>query len=123
MAVTLYMHVFVYHLGYYLEQYSSIELLANYATEGRYKYNKQVLVSATNGWSFQNKHDNNITKQLFSYSYRDDKIITEKLNTTNRESIILQQHICFGVKISIPNLLICFTSPSINLSITLPSPT
>lgn len=82
LAVTPYMHVFVYHLGFYLEKYGSVEIFANYATEGRHRYNKRVIVSATNGWAHRGGRDNDLTKQLLTHSFRDDKLSVEKKDYT-----------------------------------------
>jgi hypothetical protein len=41
--VTPYLHVFIYHIGYYLEQYGGIEKFGNYALEGKHSCNKVIL--------------------------------------------------------------------------------
>lgn len=38
--VTPYIHVFVQHLGFYLERYGSLEKFANYSTETQHYVNK-----------------------------------------------------------------------------------
>ncbi|KAL6045515.1 hypothetical protein QOT17_022743 [Balamuthia mandrillaris] len=48
--VTPYIHVFIYHLGFFLEKYGSVERFANYATESRHFQNKHI---PTNGHSIQ----------------------------------------------------------------------
>ncbi len=41
--VTPYIHVFVYHVGYFLEHYQSIERFGNYAIEGKIAETKRTL--------------------------------------------------------------------------------
>lgn len=46
--VTPYIHLFVYHMGYYQEQYRGIEKFAQYALEGKHFTNKKILVYSSN---------------------------------------------------------------------------
>jgi hypothetical protein len=46
--VTPYIHVFIYHVGFYLEHYQGIEKFATYALESKHSENKRVVNSATN---------------------------------------------------------------------------
>lgn len=48
--VTPYIHVFVYHVGYYIERYDSLEKFANYASESKHQINKKVLKRGTSGF-------------------------------------------------------------------------
>jgi hypothetical protein len=47
-SITPYMHVFIYHVGYYLQNVGSIEAFANYDIEAWHKKNKRVKSGATN---------------------------------------------------------------------------
>ncbi len=49
--VTPYIHVLVYHVGFFLEHYHGIEKFANYALEGMIAVTKRNLSSATAGFS------------------------------------------------------------------------
>ena len=64
-AVTSYLHLFVYHLGFFLEKYGGIEMLANYGIEGMHAVNKRVISRATNGLS-----RNMVTYQQLAHGYR-----------------------------------------------------
>ncbi len=46
--VTPYIHVFVYHVGFYLARYRGIEKFATYALEGKHAENKDILAKASN---------------------------------------------------------------------------
>jgi hypothetical protein len=48
---TPYIHIFVYHVGYFLETYEGIEKFANYALECKHRTNKIRLRSGTSGFS------------------------------------------------------------------------
>lgn len=48
--VTSYLHAFVYHIGYYVERYGSLEKLANYGIEGLHAKNKKFIREASNGF-------------------------------------------------------------------------
>jgi hypothetical protein len=50
--VTPYLHVFIYHIGYYLEQYGGIEKFGNYALEGKHSCNKAILQRMTSRFKF-----------------------------------------------------------------------
>ncbi len=49
--VTTYIHIFIYHLGFFMEKYQSIEKFANYALEGKHRVTKQILTHSTSGFS------------------------------------------------------------------------
>lgn len=70
--VTPYLHVFVYHCGYYLEQFGSLERFGNYAIEGKHKHNKRIIASATSGFA-RKESDNNVTMQQLKRSVRELK--------------------------------------------------
>jgi len=48
--VTPYMHVFVYHTGYFLERYRSVELYANYSLEGGHQVVRWQFTCGTAGF-------------------------------------------------------------------------
>lgn len=74
--VTPYCHVFIYHLGFYLEKYGSVEKFANYAIECRVRFNKRLITTATNGFSrLQSTY--NVTFQEIDHSWREDKYFLE----------------------------------------------
>ncbi len=50
--VTPYLHVFIYHIGYYLKQYSGIEKFRNYTLKGKHSSNKQILQRMTSQFKF-----------------------------------------------------------------------
>jgi hypothetical protein len=69
--ITPYIHVLVYHLGFYMETYGNLEIFANYAIEGRHQYNKRMLFNGTNGFGkFQN--EKNLPMQQLLRSTRED---------------------------------------------------
>jgi hypothetical protein len=49
--VTTYLHIFVYHYGFFLERYNGLEKFANYALEGKHRVLKQILARGTSGFS------------------------------------------------------------------------
>lgn len=69
--VTPYLHVFVYHIGYYLQRYGSLEAFANYAIEGRHHFNKVMISNGTSGFS-NSASENNIQMQQLRRSLRED---------------------------------------------------
>lgn len=48
---TPYIHIFVYHLGYFLEHYHGVEKFANYALECKHRTNKIQMHGGTSGFS------------------------------------------------------------------------
>ncbi|KAL6078437.1 hypothetical protein QOT17_001609 [Balamuthia mandrillaris] len=72
--VTPYIHVFIYHLGFFLEKYGSVERFANYATESRHFQNKHI---PTNGHSIQGSDKKNFCYQQLAYSYHQELYRTE----------------------------------------------
>jgi hypothetical protein len=50
--VTTYIHIFVYHYGYFLETYNGIEKFANFALEGKHGTVKRILKNNTSGFSY-----------------------------------------------------------------------
>ena len=69
--VTPYLHVLVYHLGFYLEAYGNLEVFANYGIEGRHRYNKQLIKTATNGFGRMG-NVRNVVYQELTHSMRED---------------------------------------------------
>lgn len=64
--VTPYIHVFVYHVGFYLERFGSLEKFANYAIESQHFLNKKT---HTNGYSIPLAGKNACYQEL-TYSWR-----------------------------------------------------
>ena len=58
-AVTPYIHVFVYHLGFYLETYDGVEKFANYPIEGCHLENKRNFQHSTNKFGGKTATANN----------------------------------------------------------------
>lgn len=59
-------------------------MFANYAIEGRHRYNKQIIVSATNGFGHANsKH--NIQHQQLTRSIREDRAAEQPTKKAKRK--------------------------------------
>ncbi len=43
------MHIFIYHFGFFLNQYGGIKKFANYALEGKHQVTKRILAYRTSG--------------------------------------------------------------------------
>lgn len=81
-AVTPYLHCFIYHVGFYLEEYGALDIFGNYGTEGRIRSNKRMISRSTNGFS-SIKAVRNITYQQLKRSWSEDvHRIEEKERTT-----------------------------------------
>jgi len=50
--VTTYIHIFVYHFGFFLATYNGIKKFANYALEGKHRVIKHILAFGTSGFSY-----------------------------------------------------------------------
>lgn len=50
--VTTYLHIFVYHYGFFLATYNGIEKFANYALEGKHSVVKRILAFNTARFSY-----------------------------------------------------------------------
>ncbi len=50
--ITPYLHVFIYHVGYFLEHYGGIEKYGNYALEGKHSTNKRILTKMTSRFKY-----------------------------------------------------------------------
>ena len=68
--VTPYLHVHIYHVGYFLEKYKNLELFANYIIKGHHKYNKGVICTTTSGFS-RADGPHNIQYQQLTCSWRE----------------------------------------------------
>jgi hypothetical protein len=68
--VTPYLHVFVYHVGYYVEHYGSMEMYANYAIESHHKSNKDAIKHNTNGFSNNDDPNKSVQMQQLRLSVR-----------------------------------------------------
>jgi len=50
--VITYLHIFVYHFGFFLTTYNGIKKFANYALEGKHSLIKCILGYSTSGFSY-----------------------------------------------------------------------
>lgn len=50
--VTPYLHIFIFHIGFFLEEYGGIEKFANFALEGKHSTNKKILAHMTSHFKF-----------------------------------------------------------------------
>jgi hypothetical protein len=76
--VTTYLHVLVYHTGYFIEKYGTLEKLANFAAESNHRKNKMENTNL-----LRHKEGNTITFQLLSKSMRKDTESLEEEETSN----------------------------------------
>jgi len=51
--MTPYLHIFIYHFGYFLKTYNRIKKFANYVLEGKYSEIKHVLAWGTSKFSYR----------------------------------------------------------------------
>ena len=61
--VTPYMHVLVYHAGFYIAKYGSLEILANFSTEGKHQENKRTVAGASSRFRKFETSDKNLPVQ------------------------------------------------------------
>lgn len=50
--VTTYIHIFVYHYGYFLERYGGLEKFSNFALEGKHSVAKRILARGTSHFAY-----------------------------------------------------------------------
>ena len=79
--VTTYLHIFVYHVGFYVEKYGSLERFANYGIEGLHAKNKKVVKMATFGY----KKGAEVTKQELEYSHRMEHYCRSNISSHKKE--------------------------------------
>lgn len=84
--VTPYLHVFIYHVGYYLSKYGCLEMFANYGIEGRHRYNKRIITTGTNGYSTQRTQE--ITLQQLQRSTRETIQDTESTSKPKKRRVM-----------------------------------
>ncbi|ELR23713.1 uncharacterized protein ACA1_073570 [Acanthamoeba castellanii str. Neff] len=48
--VTTYIHIFVFHFGFFLDKYNGLEKFANYALEGKHSVIKRILAYGSSGF-------------------------------------------------------------------------
>ncbi|KAL6070879.1 unconventional myosin-VIIb-like [Balamuthia mandrillaris] len=72
--VTPYIHVFVYHVGFYLHKYGSVEKFANYADESRHSRNKKAPTSGYGG----RKGERKVCYQQLAFAFRQEKYLFDK---------------------------------------------
>ena len=77
--VTPYLHIFIYHVGYFREKYGSLEALANYGIEGLHARNKKDIRGATNGFGLFGQK-NSVASQLLRRTYRIERARSTKLH-------------------------------------------
>jgi hypothetical protein len=68
--ITTYIHIFIYHIGFFLAKFNSVEKFANYAIEGMHSVNKTNQRHQTS--NFKNTPNSNITKQQLQITFRED---------------------------------------------------
>ena len=83
--VTSYLHCFVYHYGYFLEQYGRIEGLANYSIESNMKWMKERIQRSTNHAGGR-KGDMDCWRQLLQLHFRSQDTMKAKLPQGNRKT-------------------------------------
>lgn len=71
-SVTPYLHVFIYHFGFYLDRYGNLEKFGNYAIEGMHHYNKQMVRTGIGGIK-KNKNGEHFHMQELKRSARELK--------------------------------------------------
>lgn len=80
--VTPYIHVLVYHVGFYLERYGCLERFSNYSTESMHSQNKKVVAGASSGLGHQNgTAAQNICYQQLTYGFREEVYRSMELTT------------------------------------------
>lgn len=72
--VTPYLHILIYHIGYYRERYGGLEKYGNFAIEGRHQWNKSAIRTGTSQFS---KHGEPLPMQLLKRSARETKVQLE----------------------------------------------
>ncbi len=81
--VTPYMHVFIYHLGFYMERYGGIERFANYASESKHQENKKAIRRGTSG--FEGSHKTKETRLGAQLLKRDIRMkLLQKYNVVKK---------------------------------------
>lgn len=83
--ITPYIHVLIYHVGFYLEHYGNLEVFANMAIEGRVKYTKQLIATATNGFS-RMESASNLPVQILQTSTREMMANLKGVNRKRKRS-------------------------------------
>lgn len=78
-AITSYIHVFVYHCGYFLEQYGGIEKLGNYSIEGTIHYIKKTVTNSTSGFGGRNEDKNHCLSQVLEKNRRQQPLFKKEL--------------------------------------------
>lgn len=81
---TSYLHVFVYHVGSYLEKYHSLESLANYSIEGTVKWVKTHTREASNKFG---GNKSNTLEQVIHKHNRMQPFMKRELSKINSKSI------------------------------------
>mmetsp|Transcript_7069 Transcript_7069/g.10817 ORF Transcript_7069/g.10817 Transcript_7069/m.10817 type:complete len:113 (-) Transcript_7069:216-554(-) len=61
--VTTYLHVFVYHVGYFLVTFKDLEAVSNFSTEGTIQWVKVQTRNATSKFGGRNQQENSSTVQ------------------------------------------------------------
>jgi H+/gluconate symporter-like permease len=51
--VTTYIHIFMFHFGFFLDKYNSLEKFANYALEGKHSVIKWILAYSSSGFRYR----------------------------------------------------------------------
>lgn len=90
--VTPYIHVFVYHVGFFLEKFGCLERFANYATETWHSRDKKVMKGATSGFGHSGKSAaQNICYQQLTHGFREEYYRVQEKERGESEGPIRQK--------------------------------
>lgn len=70
--VTPYLHVFVYHVGFFMERYGCLERFANYATETQHSLDKRMRLQASSGFGHSDTKAGDICYQQLLFFFRQE---------------------------------------------------
>lgn len=83
---TTYLHVFVYHIGYFYCKYDSLERVSNYSIEGTVKWVKRQIASASSHFGGRNQTSTSTSQQVLEKHNRMQPIMKQKLKKKIRKS-------------------------------------
>jgi len=76
---TSYLHLFVYHLGYFLNEYGCLEKLSNFSIENTIHYIKKTILSSTSKFGGRSERENNTYSTVLEKNYREQESFKESL--------------------------------------------
>lgn len=74
--VTPYLHILIFHIGFFREHYGGLEKYGNFAIEGRHQWNKSAIPTGTSHYS---GYGEPLAMQLLKRSARETKAKIEKI--------------------------------------------